>query len=84
MRPTNKTILANIKRLAKKRGKTLSSLSLELGRSTHYLSVTLTQKKKLVSLELLLSLSELLSCNIMDLIRVGPPMEKEEDDHQET
>jgi len=68
---TNADILKNIKKISKKKKITLNSLSVSLGRHKNFISTVISKKKSLVSLELLLSIAEILECNIENLLKVN-------------
>ncbi len=68
----NRVILRNIKTIAKDRGMSLKEISLKLERHENFLSTTISKKKGLLSLELLLDIAEILESNISELLTILP------------
>jgi hypothetical protein len=85
LRVTNRDILRQIKLTGKKQKKTLENISEGIGRKKNYLSTTISKKKKLVSLEVLLDVADYLGCELMDLLstEITIDEEKEEKDDNE-
>lgn len=72
----NRDILRNIKMIGKDRGKSLKDISLELDRHKNFLSTTISKKKTLISLDLLLDIAQILNCDIAELLVVIPEDDK--------
>ena len=68
----NRDILRNIKTIAKDRGMSLKAVSLKLERHENFISTTISKKKGLISLELLLAIAEVLECDMSELLVVLP------------
>jgi hypothetical protein len=90
LRVTNRDILRNIKIVAKNKSKNLEKISVGIGKKKNYLSSTISKKKKLVSLEILLDVSNFLGCELMELLHTKNELDRnvitkrKEDDKKDT
>jgi len=64
----NRDILINVKRAAKNKGIPIENLSQELGKTKSYISSAFSKSKGLVSLELILGISDKLDVDINQLL----------------